>query len=952
MKIHPISNIYNRNSRLNKNNINRHANPVYFGFSGNSKTPQSIITLLKNFALQLGTMGFSSLLALKGGQNDDKKRDLFLEISKDSDIIDIDLFYKLYDKEPHLVEALANTKRPWNESLIKELYNLEREEPITESEALAIQAIAETADGKNDYIFSWEDIVVVAEDIKDNEIEGVLKYGEELKQFFAKAPDNIPKSACSPDTYLKLAEIFLNGKNVTADELEQYYYEIDDFSKTEKLKEWFNGEPEIREKIFKSLEDKPALKGILKAHPSKITPNKNLLEKLRTINTSRFSLSKILGPYDNNIGVYGTSLINNQVKNSDINSGIIRFNKLPKNIQEHISGSYLATRILLLDTNVENDKDKEKYINLAKFLTDLEETELLESKTFINKAAALSPKEQYSLKSNINWLNDIRSSHYIINEHVLIPLLFESDFEKFYFAANNALKNSDRIKNGLKLKCTNTNPSFVDIAMQFIKKEQFSLADLMNTPKVSIDNIINNLFHISKIQVAIAKNPEKYLPEDHHIPEAYLSCVEEYLKLYLQDTEAAENYFAKAGYPDKTYIAMAKFHLLFTPETIRKYFNAISNTDAEYISMILDKGVQQSDDFFDVIENIPYNIRCHICDLLKNAKTTNKKGNYVKLSGKQKAQIANILPLLSNLEKNELNDLIEKHKKGYIGKNGYIFQLDNFIKDCNRVVLKNWGCKDEKIQEDFIKKIDAKYLYLLNTKEVKNNDDISLFVNLCMKNSVKEYINNPSTPHGKSNLQTEQIFKQNKLDFEVWTEGIGEEIIFHNGEMFTIDLLGRTDLNNLFMNNYTNSCSAIGKTHGTSIPTYLLNTCFNVLGIKNSDGEIVATSRMMIAKNNESPILIIDNIEASNDLKRTLVNDDFVNQVIDYVKEFAKNLSNKPLKVFMTEDNQKIELPDFKGIYKKIQLLGQVTSPSVYLNFCSEDVNPNLKFIEKFLIID
>ena len=371
----------------------------------------------------------------------------------------------------------------------------------------------------------------------------------------------------------------------------------------------------------------------------------------------------------------------------------------------------------------------------------------------------------------------------------------------------------------------------------------------------------------------------------------------------------------------------------------------------------MDKGTHSAKENLATLEKFPYDIKEITGSLLKNGRIKNKNGQFIKLSGLQKTLLVNYLPLLSQIDSKELLKLFKKNQYAELKKGLFAFDFDNFIKDCNKIVLRELGYNDEKTLEELTNIWDPKFLYLINSSLYKNDNDMKLIFKLLSEYKVNEYIHDIKNPHGESNKRTQEIFETNGLNYKKWLTGIAPQEIQIDNEIYTIELLDRNTPNNLFMNNYTNCCTGIGRDFGSSMPTYILNTCFNILGIKNSEGEIVATSRIFMASTETRPILIIDNIEVCSNLRRIFQKNeekafDFVTQVWDYAKLFTRSFSKIDVPLYMTENNTKINLPPRREVNKKIKLLGEVTNSTVYLNHEGFATNPETTYNNKFYKID
>ena len=167
--------------------------------------------------------------------------------------------------------------------------------------------------------------------------------------------------------------------------------------------------------------------------------------------------------------------------------------------------------------------------------------------------------------------------------------------------------------------------------------------------------------------------------------------------------------------------------------------------------------------------------------------------------------------------------------------------------------------------------------------------------------------------------------------------------------------MDKSSPNSLFMGYYTNCCTALEASNGFSVPKYLLHSAFNIVAIKDAHGSIVATSRLFIVKQSDNtPALVLDNIEISNDLRRKVSVDDdkkFVQNVWDYMVEYADGISETPIDVFMSSMYKKLEPPECSKVKRNIKILGDFVDNAFYINSKGAVTDITMNHYLEFLLI-
>lgn len=208
---------------------------------------------------------------------------------------------------------------------------------------------------------------------------------------------------------------------------------------------------------------------------------------------------------------------------------------------------------------------------------------------------------------------------------------------------------------------------------------------------------------------------------------------------------------------------------------------------------------------------------------------------------------------------------------------------------------------------------------------------------IAILNDYKKYITDKSNNIGKINAQTENKFKKLGINYDKWLNYSKKSQIEFNGRKFDIKLWDRYPQKDLFMGNRTSCCTAIIEgANGKATPIYLSNTAFNVVQLKDENGNILAMSRIFVGNIDEKPSMIIENIEINAAFLKDKTTDELRelrNKMFDFVKTFGKDISkDNEMKVYFSKNYTHVPLKDYETVEKEIEFVGDISSEKVYLN--------------------
>ena len=213
-------------------------------------------------------------------------------------------------------------------------------------------------------------------------------------------------------------------------------------------------------------------------------------------------------------------------------------------------------------------------------------------------------------------------------------------------------------------------------------------------------------------------------------------------------------------------------------------------------------------------------------------------------------------------------------------------------------------------------------------------------VKAAMQTDFNEFIKDTSNIYGQSNAKTKAAFEKEGLNYDKWLKPSCENntSLKINGETLNIKMWDRNPQEDMFIGSKTTCCTALDQVNGGATPIYLANTAFNVVGLHNSEGEMVGMSRIFMAKKEGKPVLIMDNIELNNTYvkhfetkEKKKIRDSFFQYMNNLLKDIARDKDG--IDVLFAAQYANVPLGELKKITTPIEFLGDVAGDKVYLNF-------------------
>ncbi len=895
----------------------------------------NIKKILSKSILPLGGLAGIGTSFQESFESRNEQIDLYLKLN--GHFITPEVFYDLYYKSPGLAKALVNSERKVYLGDIDDLLDITQYK-FTDEQYSALECLFSAKNMTRKPVFEISDIVAEYWEQLDNETcMAIIENKEKLEEVFSSIPQTLNKGK----DYISTAIVFKNRPEAKPGELIDYFETMSEYDLSSMLA-WFECEPEIRLEVLNRLNNSDTLAKYQEKYFLAIIPGKELLKKFDIIS----GYEKNGQPLD---GLLKTpqDLLDKAYKADNVTKGLQRLKSLPPAVFNDIKCTNLGDIIVHFETlkdigNIKQQITLDDYIWLAEnsgLLDDGLKEEFVNS-DFIFGLLPITDDEKKIFKQNSALLNQIYSKDITLSGSEIFNLLLNPNaFNNLHKVEKILEEDLDSIIKELGYKCHNTNPVFADIVKKFLQTKE-NLPALVAIPDINKDTIIENFFQVSKIRPAISKSPEKYLNDaKDKYSDLELCFLQKYLELGNRDEVAAKKFLDSLDVEtrDKFYIVNRSIDYN-NNYYMQLLFNAVSVTDGEYINMLLSKRLNKFRQRAGDMQNLSYESKYFINKLIRHGKNRNSSGKIIKLSGKQKQLIVDYIPIMQRTVSDDLSSIINSYCEP-VGRNGdFVFNLNDFLEGYSRIVFEKLGYTSGKYEKyyDSLKEWDRNNIHHILSPNSRDKGELKLLFDLQTTGGFNEYILNPQTPHGKDNNMTGRIFSNLGLDYKRWLEGIKPEKINCAGKDYTIGLIDRSAKNMVFMGNYTSCCTALGEEKGDSVPNYLLNTAFNIIGVKDEQGEIAATSRIFVSNNfQDEPFLVIDNIEISNKFRSSLSKDDsikFAQEVWNYINKFAQSLSDNHTPVYMSHKYPKIFLPERPVISSRIKLAGATTRPELYIN--------------------
>lgn len=217
----------------------------------------------------------------------------------------------------------------------------------------------------------------------------------------------------------------------------------------------------------------------------------------------------------------------------------------------------------------------------------------------------------------------------------------------------------------------------------------------------------------------------------------------------------------------------------------------------------------------------------------------------------------------------------------------------------------------------------------------KENHPIEFEDALKIINIIKNIMKNSEFWNGQSSdVQVEQAKKAIKYQFlysrknEIQNANLNQKsevakIKVQKADMSDIE-------HSLFLGNYANCCTSVGKGVNQSVATSYL-ACKLVSAIEVlDDKEYVGNTMCFIAKINNKPALILDNIELQHKYQ---YDKQIRDMIFEYARKLATEIGQPDMPIYAFPNKHKVDMDDLKMVQEDFSIVGNSGDWQIYLDF-------------------
>ncbi len=531
--------------------------------------------------------------------------------------------------------------------------------------------------------------------------------------------------------------------------------------------------------------------------------------------------------------------------------------------------------------------------------------------------------------SNLDFIaNKMKSTNYLDDEFILKTLKCSENIESTNQILTDILANKDKLLKQVSMRCQNTNPEFVKKVEEYINSDDVN--NLIFIPNLSTNALANYFFEVSKIFQYVDSKPQDYI--NGHYEEKIIEALCDFRK-----KGSEKNLFNSLSDTDKATVEQINETIVHNiDDNFQTILNAISATDIETVKLLLDKRFTIFEEKIKGIDELSTKAKKILSDVIRNGKRINKLGQPDKLTGQQKIDMINLINCATSVIENfDINKYKTPLKKG-----AFILDSEKLHDDTLKAILLKKGLSPDEVDRLNPENTNwnEKYLSLLYITPARDEGELSDVVKAASRGNFNEFINNPNNKYGQTNLETKHTFESNGVDYEQWLKPDIADVKFEvAGKKCHIRMWDRNPQEDMFLGSKTSCCTALDRTNGGSMAVYMLNTSYNVVELYDNNGEVVGMSRIFIAKVDDKPTIIMDNIELNKEFTKGMDYNVEVKEIRDnffkYMNILAEKVTgNQDTKVLFYSGDIHVPNKDLTRVQNTIDFLGNIHREEVYVN--------------------
>ncbi len=361
--------------------------------------------------------------------------------------------------------------------------------------------------------------------------------------------------------------------------------------------------------------------------------------------------------------------------------------------------------------------------------------------------------------------------------------------------------------------------------------------------------------------------------------------------------------------------------------------------DKKILTQSLDKGVidikELKNSLFNRIIEKTGITETQAKEILPENKKLNKEFSYLLLMDKKdenfKKNLEKVVQQMRLMDKKTFDYVLNKYL------NEWFLHKEELVKQKTDLVdyFKDF---DNHTNEEIVDKIYGSIERFTSQQldSTQNNKVLLQSVKHALLGDFDDFIEDENNEFGLSNIKTKNEFQKANLDFDNWLNPNLELNFSAMDKNFKLKTWDRDPKEDLFSGNKATCCSAIGVgTNEFAMPLYLTNKAFSVVNLYDENNNVVGFSRVFMAKVDNKPSLVMDNIELNSTFFKGAQNKDLEkirDSIFDYMKKYSKKVANNDSKIYFCATDLHVPKVYNKIVKKLLDFIGRISQEDIYFN--------------------
>ena len=268
----------------------------------------------------------------------------------------------------------------------------------------------------------------------------------------------------------------------------------------------------------------------------------------------------------------------------------------------------------------------------------------------------------------------------------------------------------------------------------------------------------------------------------------------------------------------------------------------------------------------------------------------------------------------------------------YLSFKGYGDNLS--VLDSFRLKLNKLGVNSDitnNIQQKDMKKWDLRFINTLkgfnDLLRYEKNISLSDLLSAAIQGTYKDFLFDPATEIGKTNLKTKKSFESEGLNYDKWLNYEEKKEFEYNGKEYEIGLWKREPETDLFIGNIAKSCISTLGSNSDVIYGGLVNTNVQYVLVKEkATKEVKAYARVYFVQEQKSKEknIFLDKYEQDfDDYKEYSVSEPYL---LNFIENYSNAVTNNHSSKTFSDNTQLSQFKKFPPIKDKFKTIGSVVA--------------------------